>query len=218
MSPAALLSSSELTIFLWNTWKTSDILWVLVFSDIIINIISIWVVSDTPCHHEWVKWHTWSVKTSKSTKPTSKRWGHFIACAHFRCSNAKKLYWTWVQTLVKSSSRKNCRIGIKIELWAWLSHESSVGNIENYKIRNYVNSERNLPRDAKLILDILTPVWKSIKYWWSPRSLIHSRFSLKTILVEKFEISDSETPTPKCSAPEICSAWKIAHFYDGDLT
>ena len=79
-------------------------------------------------------------------------------------------------------------IGIKIELWAWLSHESSVGNIENYKIRNYVNSERNLPRDAKLILDILTPVWKSIKYWWSARSFINSWFALKTILVSKFEI------------------------------
>ena len=70
-----------------------------------------------------------------------------------------------------------------------------------------------LTGDAKLILDILTPVWKSIKYWWSPRSFIHSWFSLETILVEKFEISESETPTPKCSAPEICLAWKVAPFY-----
>ena len=118
MSPAALLSSSELTIFLWNTWKTSDIVWVLVLSDIIINIISIWVVSDTPCHHEWVKWHTWSVKTSKSTKPTSKRWGHFIACTHFRCSNTKKYFelefrrWLKVHRVKLQDRYKNWIMGL----------------------------------------------------------------------------------------------------------
>ena len=95
----------SLTVFFLNTWETSDIVWIFVFSDIIVDVISIWVVSDASCHHKRIKWHTWPIKTSESTKRgTTERWSHFIAGTHFWGSNTKNFIIPWVVFW----ARRNC--------------------------------------------------------------------------------------------------------------
>ena len=105
----------SLTVLVLYTWEASDIVWIFVLSDIIVDIVSIWVVSDASCHHKWIEWHSWPIKTSESTKrSTTKWWSHFITGTHFWGSNAKNPLcvnfdwvwnrsWTLVQILIKSS-------------------------------------------------------------------------------------------------------------------